>query len=244
MAWSCTNGIRVESANDELFGALRKAGCYRVSFGFESGNDNVLKLFGKGGRASIEQGRAAVRMARAAGIDTSGFFMLGLSPDTEETMRETIDFARELPLDMMKFGVAVAFPGTKMFNDYVSKGMIRSYNWDDYFIYTDEPLFAHRYLDYDAISRFMRHAYRRAILTNPGFIIRRILRGFRTGEFFWDIYYGLKFILMPETTKTTTEYYARDRWPVHDYTASPPRPAKYQAVRKLAAAAPSAVVPA
>ncbi len=88
MAWSCTNGIRVESANDDLFRSLRRAGCYRVSFGFETGSDKVLKLFGKGGRATIEKGRDAVKMARAAGIDTGGYFMLGLSPDTEKTMME------------------------------------------------------------------------------------------------------------------------------------------------------------
>ncbi len=45
MAWTCTNGIRVESADDRLFQAMRRAGCYRVSFGFESGNDEVLKRF-------------------------------------------------------------------------------------------------------------------------------------------------------------------------------------------------------
>ena len=49
MAWTCSNGIRVESAEDKLFRSLRKSGCYRVAFGFESGNDEVLKSFGKGG---------------------------------------------------------------------------------------------------------------------------------------------------------------------------------------------------
>jgi anaerobic magnesium-protoporphyrin IX monomethyl ester cyclase len=239
MAWSCTNGIRVESADDELFRNLRRAGCYRVSFGFESGNDRVLESFGKGGRASIVQGRNAVRIARKAGIDTSGFFLLGLSPDTEETMKDTIAFARSLELDMMKFGVTVAFPGTQMFNQYMKKGLIRSFNWDDYFIYTDEPLFAHERLDYETIRRYMKIAYRRAILHNPGFIRRRIMRGFRTGEFFWDVYYGLKFVLMPETTHVAVDYYARDRWPTHDFAAAPPKPASYQVVRKAPAAAPA-----
>lgn len=234
MAWSCTNGIRVESADIDLFRSLRRAGCYRVSFGFETGNDAVLKAFGKGGRASIEQGKAAVKMARKAGIDTSGFFLLGLSPDTEDSMRDTIKFARELPLDMMKFGVAVAFPGTLMFNSYVSKGLIRSYDWDRYFVYTDAPLFAHEHLTYETIAEYMKMAYRRAILTNPKFIYHRIVRGFRTGEFFWDVYYALKFIAMPSTTQTSSRYWARERWPLYDYSKSPPRPAHYQIVRKVA----------
>jgi anaerobic magnesium-protoporphyrin IX monomethyl ester cyclase len=64
MLWTSTNVIRVESADDELFAAMRKAGCYRVSFGFESGNAGVLKKFGIGGKATIEQGRVAVKKPR------------------------------------------------------------------------------------------------------------------------------------------------------------------------------------
>lgn len=223
VAWSCTNGIRVESADEELFNAMRKAGCYRVSFGFESGNDEILKSFGKGGKATVEQGKVAVRKARAAGIDTNGFFLLGLSPDTEESMLDTIEFARALELDMLKFGITIAFPGTPMFNDYARENLIKSYEWDEYHIYTERPLFAHRYLNYETILRYMSIAYRRAILTNPSFIWRRFVRGIRTGEFFWDAYYGVKFALLPATgdSKQSIPYYAKDRWPRHDYLAHP-----------------------
>jgi anaerobic magnesium-protoporphyrin IX monomethyl ester cyclase len=235
MAWSCTNGIRVESADEELFQIMRKAGCYRVSFGFESGNDEVLKKFGKGGRASVEQGRAAVNMARRAGIDTNGFFLLGLSPDTEETMRDTIEFASKIPVDMMKFGLSIAFPGTAMFNEYVAKGLVRSYDWDEYFIYTDKPLFSHKNLTIDVIQKCLDLAYKKCILYNPGFIKRRLLRGLRTGEFFWDIYYAMKFFFMPSIgEKQESLYYARDRWPIWDFKNNPPTPASYQIVHKQA----------
>ena len=96
---------------------MKRSKCYRVSFGFESGNDEVLKAFGKGGRATIEQARKAVKMAKNAGIDSNGYFMVGLSADTKETMDETIEFARTIPVDMMKCSICIAFPGTKMFND-------------------------------------------------------------------------------------------------------------------------------
>jgi len=223
MPWSCTNGIRVESANNKLFTTMRKAGCYRVAFGFESGNDKVLKIFGKGGKASIEKGREAVRMARAARIDTTGYFMLGLSPDTEETMKDTIEYARSLSLDMMKFGIAIAFPGTPMFKEYRQKGMIRSYNWDDYFIYSEQPLFSHSNLSFEKVHEFARLAYRRAVLTNPAFILRRLWRGIKTKEFFWDAYYFMKFITAPPINNKTHSaiYFARDQWPVYDYVNHP-----------------------
>ena len=230
MAWTCLNGIRVESANDQLFKILRKAGCYRVSFGFESGNDAVLKAFGKGGKATLEQGRAAVRQARAADIDTNGFFLLGLSADTEKTMRDTIDYARSLPLDMLKFGITIAFPGTPMFNDYVRENLIRSFDWDQYHVYTDQPLFAHRHLDHETVLQYMKTAYREAILTNPGFLFRRVKRGIKTREFFWDIYYFIQFLLSSAINRGSDSYnyYAKDRWPQYDFVGHAPGALEYQ----------------
>lgn len=229
--WTASNGIRVESADDELFRRMARAKCYRVSFGFESGNDEVLKAFGKGGRASVEQGRKAVKMARAAGIDTTGFFMLGLSPDTEKTMQDTIDFARGLPLDVLKFGIAIAFPGTKMFTDFAKAGLVRSYNWDDYFIYTEQPMFNHPNLSYETVTRYMTKGYREAVLRNPRFWIQRIIRGMRTGDLFLDAYSFFKFLALSATSsRYDATYYAQDRWPVWDFVSNPPHAAAYQVV--------------
>lgn len=240
MAWTCTNGIRVESADEELFQTMRKAGCYRVSFGFESGNDEVLKAFGKGGRASIEKGREAVRLAGAAGIDTNGYFLLGLSADTESSMTDTIEYARSLPLDMMKFGITFAFPGTPMFKEYRQRGLIRSYNWDDYFIYTEKPLFAHPYLSFEKVQKYASMAYKRAILTNPAFILRRFWRVIRMGEFFWDVYYFFKFISSPPINQAAHSaiYFAKERWPTYHFanksiTYYPPRPAGNRLTQEL-----------
>jgi anaerobic magnesium-protoporphyrin IX monomethyl ester cyclase len=221
MPWTCTNGIRVESADEGLFRALRRAGCYRVAFGLESGSDEVLRAFGKGGRASVEQAVRAVRAAREAGVESFGFFMLGLSADTERTMQETIDFARALPVDMLKFSRCVAFPGSAMFRDYRSRGLIRSFNWDDYHIYSADRLFDHPGLDEEVIVRYMSRAYRQAILFNPGFVFRRLVRGLRTGELLWDAYYLFRFALMRETDHTPrARYYAPERWRRHDFTSS------------------------
>ncbi len=229
MTWTCNNGIRVESANDELFRALRAAGCYRVSFGFESGNDDVLKAFGKGGRASLDQGRRAVRMARRAGIDTNGFFLLGLSADTEETMKDTIAYARSLELDVMMFAVTVAFPGTKMFNEYYREGLIRSFDWDEYHARTSAPLFSHRHLTNDVIQEYIALAYRRAIVTNPAFLFRRFLHSLRTKELFWDLYYGARLVLLPAShTSEGHDYYAKDRWPQWDFRSEPLHIVPYQ----------------
>ena len=73
-----------------------------------------------------------------------------------KTMQETIEFARTIPLDMIKCSICIAFPGTKMFNDYVDKGLIRSFDWDEYMIYTAKDLFAHEKLSFDIIQHYMK----------------------------------------------------------------------------------------
>jgi len=230
MTWSCNNGIRVESADDRLFQSMRRAGCWRVAFGFESGNDAVLKAFGKGGRATLEQGRVAVRKARAAGLDTSGWFLIGLSADSEESMRDTIAYARSLELDTLKFGLTIPLPGTPMFNEYAAEGRIQSYDWDDYHVHNAQPLFVHRRLDHDTVQRYMQLAYRQAIVANPTFIYRRLRRGVRTGEFFWDAYYFLQLLFRSAVDDADGKYayYARDRWPRHDFRAQPHQVVRYQ----------------
>ena len=115
ITWCCANGIRVDAGDQEMFTLMQRAGCYKVAFGFESGDDRVLKDFGKGGRATVEAARDTVAMVRKAGIDVFGFFMVGLLQDTEESMAKTIDLGRELQTDILKISIAVPFPGTPMY---------------------------------------------------------------------------------------------------------------------------------
>ena len=79
----------------------------------------------------------------------------------------------------------------------------------------------------------MKKFYTHCVIFNPSFIIRRIIRGIRTGEFFWDAYYALRFYFLPTTgNKNKSAYYAKERWPQYDFKNRPPKPAFYQIARK------------
>ena len=100
-------------------------------------------------------------------------------------------------------------------------------------IYTAKDLFAHENLSFEEIQDHMKKFFIRCILFNPGFVIRRIIRGFRTGEFFWDLYYALKFYFLPTTgNETKIKYYKREHWPIYDFKKLPPTPSNYQIARK------------
>src|SRR4030042_2821637 len=95
---------------------MKKAGCYRISFGIESGNQKVLDNLGK--RITLDQIRNSVKLAKAAGLEVFGYFIFGFEDDTEETMQDTIDFAKSLPLDLAKASIMMPFPGSPLYVKY------------------------------------------------------------------------------------------------------------------------------
>ncbi len=115
---------RVDALNEEVLEWLRKAGCKKISFGFESGSEQILKNVKK--RANLDQARKAVEMVNKAGIHASGSFIIGNVGDTEETIKETIAFAKTLKLDTVAFQVSTPFPGTELYAVAKQNGWIRS----------------------------------------------------------------------------------------------------------------------
>ncbi len=83
--WALPTGVNVHDVDAEFFGLAKESGCYQV-LGIESASSEVLGKVGK--RQDIELMRRAVNMAHEAGIETVGFFMIGLPGDTEETLRK------------------------------------------------------------------------------------------------------------------------------------------------------------
>lgn len=227
VAWTCTNGIRVDSANDELFELMRRAGCYRVYFGFESGNEAVLEAFGKGGKASLSKGVDAVEMARNAGLEPNGFFLVGLTGDTEETMQDTIDYARKVRLDTMKCGLTVPFPGTPMFNALHAEGRIKTFDWDEYTVYNEaQAIFDHPTLSWDVITKYFHRFYLQAYVLNPAYLWRRLKFTLRNHELFWNVYYTMKFwrLLGKSKDPGEEEYRYADRWRPLDTPIDTPLP--------------------
>jgi len=124
--WQCLG--RVDRINAEVLRKMYAAGCRRIHYGIESGNQEVLDRIGKGIR--LEQVRQAVRWTEEAGIEVKGYFMLGLPGDTEETMQQTIDLAVGLELDEAMFSLTTPFPGTRLWDELVKKKPWTEYNQD------------------------------------------------------------------------------------------------------------------
>jgi radical SAM superfamily enzyme YgiQ (UPF0313 family) len=111
ITWFCNS--RVDTVDFDVFSAMFKAGCRLVSFGIESGNQALLTEARKG--TTLAQARQAVDLARKAGLATLGHFVFGLPGETGKTIKETVSFAKSLPLHFAEFHIATPFPGSVLF---------------------------------------------------------------------------------------------------------------------------------
>jgi radical SAM superfamily enzyme YgiQ (UPF0313 family) len=113
----------VDYVDEEMLHLMGQAGCWLISWGIESANEMILKRARKGYKK--EQAFLALKWARAAGIKNWGYFIIGLPGETEESIRETIDYAKELPVDIALFHIAAPYPGTPFFYDVVENNWFR-----------------------------------------------------------------------------------------------------------------------
>ena len=128
--WIC-NG-RVDRADPEMLQWMKKAGCWMVNYGIESGVAEILQKSNKGEQATPERARQTVLDTKAAGIKVWGYFIIGLPGETWDTIDQTSRFARSLPLDMVNFAVASPYPGTEFHKMAEENGWLKKVEWEDF----------------------------------------------------------------------------------------------------------------
>ncbi len=111
LTWECLS--RVDGVNDEVLTAMREAGCARLFFGLESGDDRILRTMKK--QATFAEGKAAVNLAGRNGLKTGAFFILGYPGETNESLTRTVNASSELPLDYLSYTVPYPLPGTDLY---------------------------------------------------------------------------------------------------------------------------------
>ena len=172
ISWACRS--RIDNVDLELLQEMKKAGCNRIYFGIESGDPGILQAVDKGIR--VEQVRETVENCRSVGIRTLGFFLIGAPGDTLQTVRETLKFAKSLPLDYVQFSKTLAKPLTPLWKDMV-KTSGKDY-WRDWILgrETDRDLpRPWTILTNEEINRLAKWAYL-SYHGRPRYIYRQLMR--------------------------------------------------------------------
>ena len=191
MPWTCTNGLRVANVDEEFFRLAAASGCELVAFGFESGSDAVLKRIKKG--ATVQQATRAVAWARKYDLTVLGYFMVGLPGETEETIRQTAEFAASLDVDFAKFSITMPLPGTPLYDAWGDN--IRDPEHYDFSIHrAGSRFFDHPDFGWEDLERHTRRCYR-TFYGRPEYLSRRLARAVRRGEFRREARYAIDLVL-------------------------------------------------
>jgi radical SAM superfamily enzyme YgiQ (UPF0313 family) len=129
IAWNCCG--RVNQVSDRLFKALSQAGCRALFIGAEFGTQRMLDLMKKD--ITLEQIQTAVNQCKKYKILSLTSFIIGAPGETVKTVKETIAFAKKLDPDFVSFCAYTPLPGSELFDDLVSKGIINidNVNWEE-----------------------------------------------------------------------------------------------------------------
>jgi radical SAM superfamily enzyme YgiQ (UPF0313 family) len=163
--WVTIHGMKVNNTDLELFRLMKAAGCKRVGFGVESGDDDILRHVIRKGQ-TVEMVRQAFSWAKQAGLETMGFFIYGMPGETEATLEKTTRLALELDPDLAHFMFAAPFPGTELWKTLEAQGQVdyHTMDWSQVVIQDDCAHFEVEGLSREAIERAWHAAHRRFYL--------------------------------------------------------------------------------
>ncbi len=171
--WIFVNGIRANLATKEVLSHMKAAGLKRTAFGVESGDPDVLLSIDK--KIDHDTIRRAFKNAKAVGLETIGFFIIGLPGETEESMEETIRFACEVDPLIANFSMMTPYPGTKVYEIAKRQGKLLLNSWEDYVFFDGRARYEMPGMSAELIQRKWKEAYRRFYL-RPHRILMTLMR--------------------------------------------------------------------
>jgi anaerobic magnesium-protoporphyrin IX monomethyl ester cyclase len=164
----CVNA-RADKVNLALLRHMKRAGCWRVLYGIESGVQKNIDTLKK--ELTLEQITEAVRMTNRAGIEAYGTFMFGIPGETYQEGLQTIDFACSIGLDFAVFVSLTPFPGSAVYDD-VKAGRIRTVKNDPPYDLKNVS-FVPEGLTEDQITSLIKQGHKRFYL-RPRLVGRRL----------------------------------------------------------------------
>lgn len=189
---------RVDALTEPMLLALKKAGCYGLHLGVESGSPRILELMKKG--ITVPQIRQAFKMAKKHGFKTRGYFMIGYLDEDLETYTTTIMLAKDLDLDWASFSITTPLPATELFNQAAARKLIDPNYWKKYTLLesnlTDFPVIEGKNWDREMLQELMKTAYHQFYM-RPAYIWKRLV-SIRSWTEIIDILKGMKVLALIE----------------------------------------------
>jgi len=112
--------VRTSEVNPEILALMRRAGCWQVSYGIESGSWEILKRIKKAATPNMHE--RALAQTREAGIKSNAYIIIGFPGETHETLAETEAFLKRVHIDTLRLTYFTPFPNTDITHDLEDHG--------------------------------------------------------------------------------------------------------------------------
>jgi radical SAM superfamily enzyme YgiQ (UPF0313 family) len=211
----------VNTITPELLKAMKSAGCDRIHFGVECGNDRMMKVIRK--NTNVEKVTKTLNWAKAAGIEVLAYFIFGQQTETTKDIEDTMNLAVALNPNYAHFTVFCPYPATEIYQKGLESGIIKEDVWKS-FAENPRPGFELPVWEENFTRRELQEllvrAYRKFYL-RPRYIARNIGRIRSWGEFKRKAKAGLSvFTMKPTQTPGKISSKAADAVPGAAYDVS------------------------
>ncbi len=184
ISWSCN--ARINNLNKDLLRIIKRAGCWLVQIGVESGNQEILNTIKKG--ITLKKVEEACRLASDAGLEVKTYFILGHPGETVGTLNDTISFMTKLPCHYASINFMTPLPGTQLWDETEKYGNFDKKKLEAINYLSNTPAFIPYGLTEEILTSKIREAYLKFYL-NPR-TIWRYLKTLRDIEAFKRIFFA------------------------------------------------------
>jgi len=188
---------RVDFVDKNILRLMKKAGCYRIRYGIESGDQNIIDTMKK--NINLSQARRAIKITKEVGMENFCFFMIGYPTETKRDIINTIKFSLNPDIDWAMFSNVVPYPKTDLFDLALKNGLLKDKEyWEKFILGLEDEKIKYEFPDIDELVKF---AYKKFYF-RPGFILRRISKTRDLKEirnYLLGIFALMKFRMIPES---------------------------------------------
>jgi len=149
--WKCDT--RADCLTEEVIRLMKESGCVCIKIGVESGSEKILQQIDK--RTNKEKIRNAVRSIKENDIPLTAYLMAGFPGETDEDLKETIEFAREIDANYYSLSIVAPYYGTKIHDDFVkNNGELGKEHWE-YFYHQSREMILNDKLSEEIVEEFL-----------------------------------------------------------------------------------------
>ena len=168
LPWDCST--RVDQVSKPILAKMKQANCQIVGLGVESNSQKILNAMRKG--TTTQQNEQAVKMTKEVGLPFGLFFIIGYPGETNETLKETIDFIRRAEPDDVFISLASPYPQTGLYEIVKENGWKISTDWSRFDNIT--PVFENPSMPAKTMTETRRKVFNQ--FYSPSYILRQSLK--------------------------------------------------------------------